>query len=68
MNLNNITPLILTYNEELNIGRTLSKLGWAKRIVVIDSFSTDRTIDILKAHQRVDIFQTGISAMSGRII
>ncbi|MFN5855908.1 MAG: glycosyltransferase, partial [Pseudanabaenaceae cyanobacterium] len=40
-----IQPLILTYNEAPNIARTLAKLSWAKRIVVIDSFSTDETLE-----------------------
>ena len=53
----NITPLILTYNEAPNIGRTLAALDWAERIVVIDSFSTDETLDILRAHPRVEVFQ-----------
>lgn len=38
-----ITPLILTYNEAPNIERTLARLGWAKRVVVVDSFSDDGT-------------------------
>jgi glycosyltransferase involved in cell wall biosynthesis len=44
-----ITPLILTFNEAPNIARNLHKLRWAKRIVVIDSFSTDETLAILAA-------------------
>ncbi|MDB9481136.1 glycosyltransferase family 2 protein, partial [Dolichospermum circinale CS-537/05] len=35
--LEQITPLILTYNEENNINRTLKKLKWASKIIVIDS-------------------------------
>ena len=45
--LDRITPLILTYNEAPNIGRVLDRLGWAKRIVVIDSASTDATREIV---------------------
>ena len=45
--LDQITPLILTYNEEANISRTLTGLSWARRIVVIDSFSTDATLELL---------------------
>jgi glycosyltransferase involved in cell wall biosynthesis len=45
--LHEITPMILTLNEEANIGRTLAKLTWAKRILVIDSGSTDRTLEII---------------------
>ena len=44
-----VTPLILTFNERENIGRTLAALSWAKQIVIIDSFSTDDTIAIAKA-------------------
>lgn len=46
--LEEITVLILTYNEEANIGRTLSRLDWARRIVVVDSGSTDKTVDIVR--------------------
>ncbi|MGH8650120.1 MAG: glycosyltransferase [Burkholderiales bacterium] len=55
--LENITPLILTYNEAPNIERTLRQLTWAKRIVVVDSFSTDETLDILKEFQQVQVYQ-----------
>ena len=55
MILDDITPLIITWNEANNIRRTLDKLIWAKRIVVVDSGSTDETIDILKAYPQVDI-------------
>jgi glycosyltransferase involved in cell wall biosynthesis len=49
-----ICVLLLTYNEAPNIARTLGKLEWAKRIVVIDSGSTDGTLDILHQHSHVD--------------
>lgn len=52
-----ITPLILTYNEDPNIERVLDRLTWAKRIVVIDSYSTDKTLDILKSYPQVQLFQ-----------
>ena len=45
--LEQITPVLLTYNEEQNIGRTLSRLTWAKDIVVVDSGSTDGTLAAL---------------------
>jgi len=57
MSLRNITPLLLTYNEAPNIERTLATLNWAARIVAIDSFSTDETLEILRAHPRVEVFQ-----------
>ncbi len=55
--LEKITPLILTYNESPNIDRTLKQLTWAKRIVVIDSYSTDSTLEILKSYPQVEVFQ-----------
>ena len=54
--LDQITPLILTYNERSNIERTLARLDWARRIVVIDSFSTDGTLDILRRDRRIAVF------------
>lgn len=55
--LENITPLILTYNESSNIGRSLDQLSWAKNIIVIDSFSDDETLDILSYYSQVKVLQ-----------
>ena len=46
MQLTEITPLILTYNEEPNLGRCLARLAWAREVMVVDSLSTDRTKEI----------------------
>ncbi|GAX42129.1 glycosyltransferase [Tolypothrix sp. NIES-4075] len=54
--LNEITPLILTYNEAANIERTLKHLTWAEKIVVIDSYSTDETLEILHSYVQVQVF------------
>lgn len=55
--LDQVTPLILTFNEAPNIDRTLERLTWAKRIVIIDSYSTDDTLEILQSYSQVQIFQ-----------
>lgn len=55
--LDQITPLILTYNEAPNIGRTLAQLTWARDIVVVDSFSTDDTVEIASSFPQVRVFQ-----------
>ncbi len=55
--LDKITPLILTYNESTNIRRTIEKLFWSKRIVVIDSYSTDDTLEIIKSYTQVKVRQ-----------
>ncbi len=57
MQLNRITPLILTYNEAPNLKRTLAALSWAQHIVVIDSYSTDATLDILSHYPNVTIYK-----------
>jgi len=54
--LDQITPLILTYNEAPNIPRSLEALSWAKDIVVVDSFSDDNTVEIAKSFPQVRVF------------
>src|SRR5215204_4656438 len=55
--LDQITPLILTYNEAPNIARSLGALEWAKDVVVVDSFSDDNTVEITQSVPRVRVFQ-----------
>jgi glycosyltransferase involved in cell wall biosynthesis len=43
-----VTPVILTLNEEPNIGRTLRTLTWADEVVVVDSGSSDATEQIVR--------------------
>jgi glycosyltransferase involved in cell wall biosynthesis len=49
--------MILTFNEEANIGRTLGKLTWARKILIIDSGSTDRTIEIVSEYHQVVVIR-----------
>lgn len=45
--MNNITAVILTKNEELNIKRCIDSISnWVDRIVVVDSGSVDKTVEI----------------------
>ncbi|HEV7427642.1 MAG TPA: glycosyltransferase family 2 protein [Thermoanaerobaculia bacterium] len=53
--LDRITPLILTRDEEANIGRTLAQLTWAKEVIVVDSLSTDRTVEIAQQFANVRV-------------
>lgn len=55
--LNQITPVILTYNEAPNIGRTLERLAWARDIVVVDSFSDDETLEIVSSFSQARFYQ-----------
>jgi len=49
-----ITPLVLAFNEAPNIGRTLERLHWAARVVVVDSGSTDGTEALCRRFANVD--------------
>lgn len=50
-----VTPVILTLDEEANIGRTLAQLTWAREVVVVDSGSTDRTLEICRSFPNVRV-------------
>ena len=61
-----ITPLILTYNEAPNLRRTLSRLTWAAQVVVVDSFSTDETVEIARAFPQVTVVQRPFDLHAGQ--
>ena len=42
--------LILTYNEELNLSRCLESVKWSDDVVVLDSYSNDRTVKIAEEY------------------
>jgi glycosyltransferase involved in cell wall biosynthesis len=45
-----IDVLIQTFNEELNLPTTLESVkGWVRHVYVVDSGSTDRTVEIARA-------------------
>lgn len=47
----NLSAIILTFNEELHLERALNSIAsFTKEIFIIDSFSTDRTLEIARAH------------------
>ena len=52
-----LTTIILTFNEEKNIADAINSVkDVSKRVVVIDSFSTDKTVEIAKS-LGAEIFQ-----------
>jgi glycosyltransferase involved in cell wall biosynthesis len=55
MNLADITPLVLTWNEAPNLERTLARLAWAAEVVVLDSGSTDGTQEIARRFPNVRV-------------
>lgn len=44
-----ISAIIPTYNEEEHIAAAILSVSWADEIIVVDSFSTDRTPELAKA-------------------
>jgi glycosyltransferase involved in cell wall biosynthesis len=45
-----LSVVIITFNEEHNLPRTLESVKWADEIIVVDSESTDRTAEIAKSY------------------
>ncbi|MDR6405767.1 MULTISPECIES: glycosyltransferase family 2 protein [Chryseobacterium] len=53
----NISGLIITHNEEKNIQEVLDCFDFCDEIVVVDSYSTDKTVEIAKRHPNVKVIQ-----------
>jgi glycosyltransferase involved in cell wall biosynthesis len=45
-----ISAIVVCFNEENNIRRCLESLKWCNEIVVVDSMSTDRTVEICREY------------------
>lgn len=45
-----VSVVLITLNEERNIERCLGSVAWADEIIVVDSFSSDATIERARAH------------------
>lgn len=43
-----ITAIVLTKNEEANLPDCLASLAWADELLVVDSYSNDRTVEIAR--------------------
>ena len=45
-----ISVIITTFNEEINIEDCIRSVLWADEILVVDSLSTDRTVELARKH------------------
>lgn len=45
-----VTAIVTTFNEELCLDRCLKSVAWVDEILVVDSFSTDSTLQIIKKY------------------
>jgi len=61
-----ITALVLTYNEEDNIGRTLASLAWVQRILVIDSGSSDQTLAIIGRFPQAEVVSRAFDSFAAQ--
>lgn len=53
-----VTVVIPTYNEERNIRHAIESVLWTKNVFVVDSFSTDKTVEIAKKYApKVEVVQ-----------
>jgi glycosyltransferase involved in cell wall biosynthesis len=59
-----VSVFILSKDEELKIGPALESVSWAAEVVVIDSHSTDRTLDIAARHG-ARVVQVGFTTFGG---
>jgi glycosyltransferase involved in cell wall biosynthesis len=64
---NNLSVIMLVYNEELHIKRCLENLvGFCQYIYIVDSFSTDKTLNIAKKYTD-NIFTGNFSSFSEKL-
>jgi len=61
-----VTPVILTRDEEPNIGRTLGQLGWAREVVIVDSLSTDATVSIARTFPNVRVVERAFDDLASQ--
>jgi len=52
-----VSGLIITYNEQENIREVLQCFDFCDEIIVVDSFSTDQTVEIARTFPKVKIIQ-----------
>lgn len=60
-----VSILLLTLNEEQNLPACLDAVSWCDDIVLVDSFSTDRTVEIAEAYG-VRVYQRRFDNFAGQ--
>jgi glycosyltransferase involved in cell wall biosynthesis len=52
-----VSGVVTSFNEEHNIAACIESLSWCDEIVLVDSYSTDRTPEIARSYDKVRFFQ-----------
>jgi glycosyltransferase involved in cell wall biosynthesis len=52
-----VSGVITSFNEEHNIADCIESLDWCDEIILVDSFSTDKTPEIAQKYDKVRFFQ-----------
>lgn len=64
--LGQVTPIVLTFNEEPNIDRCLKRVTAFREVLVIDSGSTDRTLEIVACYPNARVITRPFDSFSGQ--
>ena len=60
-----ISGLVITYNEEINIGKCIDALFQVcDEVIIVDSMSSDKTIEIAKSKGAIENWLCKASAIS----
>lgn len=52
-----LTALVTTHNEAGNIAACIESLLWCDEILLVDSFSTDRTVEIARRYEKITVLE-----------
>lgn len=61
-----LSVVIVCQDEEHNIARTLDSVRWADEVILVDSGSTDRTLEIAATYPNVRIFREPWKGFAGQ--
>lgn len=54
---NLVSCLIISYNEEVNIARVLDSIKWCSDVLVVDSGSNDKTMEIIQRYSNTRVME-----------
>jgi glycosyltransferase involved in cell wall biosynthesis len=61
-----LTPMVIAFNEAPNLRRCFERLRWARRILLVDSGSTDATLEIAGDFPQTQVVQRPFDDFAGQ--